>query len=126
MTVMYLGLSFARPDYIVARYNVDHTTVMSAHNVKYLCSLSVDAAPAIADLTKDQLKPLENDENDYYLRYYYGKEDVFSGGETDKVRIVRNYFKEVHKRYGKMTWRTFNYSKARAASYWKNRNWRSE
>ncbi len=126
VTVMYLCLSFARPDYVVARYNVDHTKIMSAHNVKYLCSLSVDAAPAIADLTKDQLEELENDDEGYFFRHYFGDEDYYANDEINKVRIVRSYFKDVNEKFGDMTWRTFNYSRARAASYWKNKNWKAE
>lgn len=43
--VCYLVLAFARPDYLVARYN---TVCMEDTDYKYLMSLSTDASPALA------------------------------------------------------------------------------
>ena len=43
--VSYLVLAFARPDYLVARYN---TVCMEDTDYKYLMSLSADASPALA------------------------------------------------------------------------------
>ena len=49
--VLYIGLSLARPDAIVAEYNIAHTENMKEEDVYYLLTrLSADAAPAIADM----------------------------------------------------------------------------
>ena len=45
MTVLYIGLSFAHPDYWIAKYNLTHEKRTDFH---YLTELSADAAPVLA------------------------------------------------------------------------------
>lgn len=47
VTVCYLGLSFAHPDYWIARYNVARMEAEVAPDFDYLKSLSADAAPVL-------------------------------------------------------------------------------
>ena len=44
VAVLYLGLSFARPDLIIAKVNLAQET---GQDYAYLCSLSADAAPVL-------------------------------------------------------------------------------
>jgi hypothetical protein len=47
VTVCYLGLSFAHPDYWIAKYNVSHQNKAIAMDSGYLRDLSADAAPVL-------------------------------------------------------------------------------
>ena len=49
VTVFYIALSFSRPDYFIARYNISQmlSDPGSRHDTRYLTNLSADAAPAI-------------------------------------------------------------------------------
>ena len=47
VTVCYLGLSFAHPDYWIAKYNVSHQNKEIAMDSGYLRDLSADAAPVL-------------------------------------------------------------------------------
>ena len=47
VTVCYLGLSFAHPDYWIAKYNVSHQNKLIAMDAGYLRDLSADAAPVL-------------------------------------------------------------------------------
>jgi len=47
VTVCYLGLSFAHPDYWIAKYNVSHQNKVIAMDSGYLRDLSADAAPVL-------------------------------------------------------------------------------
>jgi len=47
VTVCYLGLSFARPDYWIAKYNISQMNSVIAMDTGYLLDLSADAAPVL-------------------------------------------------------------------------------
>ena len=47
VTVCYLVLSFAHPDYWIAKYNVSHQSKVIAMDAGYLRDLSADAAPVL-------------------------------------------------------------------------------
>ncbi len=47
VTVCYLGLSFAHPDYWIAKYNMSHQNKVIAMDAGYLRDLSADAAPVL-------------------------------------------------------------------------------
>ena len=46
--VCYIFLSFSKPDYVIARYNL-----VNGADYNYLSRLSADAAPAILDTSKN-------------------------------------------------------------------------
>ncbi len=48
ISVFYVALAFARPDAVIARYNLTHESI-SHSDLHYLQSLSVDAAPALLE-----------------------------------------------------------------------------
>lgn len=58
ISVFYLGFAWMKPDYVIAKYNVEHDT--SPIEVRYmnldLCFLSADAAPAILMMEDGRLR----------------------------------------------------------------------
>lgn len=54
VTVFYIVLAFARPDYQIARYNLAHGDRAAQIQKMYLCELSVDAAPAVASMMENE------------------------------------------------------------------------
>ncbi len=49
VTVLYLGLAYARPDYLIASYNLNEQHIGGNVDYRYLRSLSADAMPAFAE-----------------------------------------------------------------------------
>ena len=83
VTVFYIGLSFAHPDYWIARYNLNpaHLDYLNEYDVhdsqKYLSSLSADAAPILLNKeTNPYLRQnMVGDEQLSWLHWYYYKVD---------------------------------------------------
>ena len=71
VTVCYLGLSFAHPDYWIAKYNVSHQSKVIAMDSGYLRDLSADAAPVLVP--------------------YFGMKEADSRWNTDDVVSVRKF-----------------------------------
>lgn len=90
VSVFYLGFAWARPDYGIAAYNVAHMTAENEHEtIKYLVrNLSEDAAPIVAQL---------------------------EGEYAEKQK--EEYFYEISLRGKNMSFRTYNFSLARALKY---------
>ena len=63
ISVFYLGFAWIKPDYVIARYNVEHGACQGEEGLGYFAALSSDAAPAVAGL-----KDLEK--RDELLRRY--------------------------------------------------------
>lgn len=96
VSVMYIGLSFSRPDTIVARYNIEHTQDMAAADVEYIIyNTSLDAAPEIA---KINLNNLDNSGGDLL----YLEEEMYS------------YFQRISVENEGIYLRKANYSRIRA------------
>lgn len=57
----YFVLSFMRPDYVIASYNISQMDRITAEDVTYLTYLSTDAVPALADIDEDQLGEAESE-----------------------------------------------------------------
>lgn len=87
ISAAYLVLSWSRPDFIIAKYNCRHVTEWSYQDIYYITHLSADAAPEVAKLKGNPI-----DEHDYVDRFF---------GRNDK----------------NMSWRTFNFSYAKAKRY---------
>ena len=77
VTVFYIGLAFARPDYQIARYNLTHGDRGAQIQEGYLSLLSVDAAPAVASLAEDQEAKTQL-LKEYLNRYEYWTGDGLS------------------------------------------------
>ena len=72
VTVFYIVLSFSRPDYWIARYNLEqeHLTYLDGYDIynnqSYLSTLSADAAPI---LLNDKYNFYIKEANDYIHEY---------------------------------------------------------
>ena len=94
ITVFYIGLSFAHPDYWIARYNLDstHLDYLNEYDIhdsqRYLSNLSADAAPILLnEETNPYLRQnMTDDEELAWLRRYRNKIDYLS-----KNMHVRNF-----------------------------------
>ena len=94
VTVFYIGLSFAHPDYWIARYNLNpaHLDYLDEYDVydsqKYLSRLSADAAPILLDEeTNPYLRQSDaGDEELSWLYWYHNKVDILS-----KNMHIRNF-----------------------------------
>ncbi|MDE6530567.1 MAG: DUF4173 domain-containing protein, partial [Lachnospiraceae bacterium] len=49
VTILYLGLAYARPDYMIASYNLNEQHIHGKVDWRYLRRLSADAVPAVAE-----------------------------------------------------------------------------
>jgi len=78
-------ISFGRMDYVIAKYNINANEYMTSDNFNYLTYLSLDATPAIAELSVDRLLvDQENNEYDY-------EEDMKENYKLYFQRIVNEY-----------------------------------
>lgn len=87
VSVGYLVLAWSKPDFIIADYNVHHGAEISQVELIYLSDLSADAAPVLRELQKQP-----EFKNNMNLIYYFN-------------RINKD-----------MSWRTYNFSYAKALS----------
>ena len=85
--IAYMILSFGRMDYVIAKYNINANEYITLYNFMYLTELSLDAAPAIAELSEERL--VEGKEDGAY--YYDHSEDI----KTE----YREYFKRIKNEY---------------------------
>ncbi len=93
VTVFYLIFSFGHPDYWIAKYNLSMMEdEMNYADVSYLCSLSLDAAPALAEC--------------------HPGHDHSDGKYWCEACELENYFEEVEDT--EVNIRTFNLSKYQA------------
>lgn len=106
----YILLSFARPDRLIAEYNLRHWESVSVWDVQYiLYGLSDDAAPVIAKM--DGRKIAEDDKSS-------GEEEFGPacrfGWDTTVEQEVRNYFYDIVDRYKNISVRELNLAKVQA------------
>ena len=127
VTIFYLCLSFAHPDYWIARYNLDpaHLDYLDSYDIHdnqdYLSSLSADAAPILL-----------NDEINFYIKEINDKirqegfpesyEDVEiylnrQEGEVEELSWIRLYYLKIDALADNMHFRSFNFSVYNAAKY---------
>lgn len=95
-SVLYIALSFAHPDYIIAKYDISHINTVQSNDfdLKYLVSnMSCDAAPAMYAFAEEieghgyDGNASENTKNDMYLQSYF--HDV--SYEYDKYDGIREF-----------------------------------
>lgn len=112
----YILFSFARPDRVIAEYNLQHMETVSMWDIEYmLYGLSDDAAPVIAELDVEKLVDYGKADRD--TASYDG--DVYSAGVgiTGEQELT-NYFHYIADQYKCLSVRELNLSKlqARAAA----------
>lgn len=121
VTIFYITLSFARPDYLIAKINISALSQKESQadgfflgdrnvDMDYLIRLSADAVPVIAPVIAD----MEGDNTvlvkkwkrnlqgvrDYYERYVYGMAQAMNVKEVERLKAT--------------DFRTYNLSRARA------------
>ena len=129
VTLFYLVLSFSRPDYWIARYNLNpfHLEYLDDYdtldNKKYLCTLSADAAPILLNKKYNPYLQSASDyldtdnalENwDYTLRYYEQDED---NSILDGLTWFHGYYEDMQILSENMHIRNFNFSVYHAKKY---------
>ena len=129
VTVFYIGLSFAHPDYWIAKYNLDpaHLDYLNEYDVydsqKYLSRLSADAAPVL----------LDKDKNPYLREIIIGQvdadlllknwddvlefDDDISTYVTEGLSWLHSYYDKMDRLSAKMHIRNFNFSVYAAGKY---------
>ena len=108
----YIAFALAKPDRLVASYNIDHMDKVSLQDMYYLTeSLSDDATPVIAKkLTKDKLinwediKDSLNEDGYDEQGYYYEVPE----------KLLHTYYLGVCDRHEKLTFRTWNLARYQA------------
>lgn len=123
VTVCYLVLSFAHPDYWIARCNVANmgnaqSTFFDAdayEDYGYMTRLSADAAPALAPLLEEEgftmeqaAKGVRVEGNDYQFDSYY---ELYGGWRSDEESWGYYYLRNICESYYDMGIRSFNLSK---------------
>lgn len=113
----YILFSFARPDRVIAEYNLKHMEKVSMYDVQYLLyCLSDDAAPVAAELDLERIVDFSRNPDGETAG------DRYSGGvEVTDEQILINYFYAVADRYKNLSFRELNLSKlqaGRAAEKW--------
>lgn len=127
VTVCYLLLSFARPDYWIARFNVanmgdnknEFFDADAYQDFGYLSRLSADAAPALAEYFAKEGFAMEDAEKGVkererweagesgYLSYY----DLYGGWRDEEDSWGYYYLGRIYESYDRMGIRSFNLSK---------------
>lgn len=105
----YILLSFAKPDRLIAEYNLRQWETVSLYDVQYiLYGLSDDAAPVIA---KMGVEKTADDEMDNGGEAESGRKFEWN---SNMEQEVRNYFYRVAGRYQCMSARELNFAKLKA------------
>ncbi|HHT96766.1 MAG TPA: DUF4173 domain-containing protein [Clostridiales bacterium] len=52
--ISYLIFGFIKPDYIIAKYNISHMETIKIEDMNYILDLSLDAVPALENITEEQ------------------------------------------------------------------------
>lgn len=127
VTVFYIGLSFAHPDYWIARYNLDPTHLDYLDNYdtndskKYLSRLSADAAPVLLDKGKNPYLP-EGFDYTTANEIVQNRDDVTRDYDeeysvTQELAWIHRYCAKIEELSEDMYIRNFNFSVHTAGKY---------
>ncbi len=98
VAVWFICLGFSRPEYCVAKYNLEKATTCSDVDYRYICGLGRDAAPAIYDAAVNHASEI------YHYYPYDNKDDGFTG--TDEYfcfqASAKRFFNYKSVNYGSM------------------------
>lgn len=129
VTVFYIGLSFAHPDYWIAKYNLDpaHLDYLNEYDAydsqRYLSNLSADAAPVLLDKNKNPYLReiiIGQADADLLLKNW---DDVLKSDEdisayvTEGLSWLHSYYDKMERLSKKMHIRNFNFSIYTAGKY---------
>lgn len=111
VSVMYIGFSFARPDVIIARYDIAQWKNTDKQDFFYLMyeTMSIDAAPEIAkiDLDDKEWALIENEYlkqtmYNYFLNISINNENIYfrkANYSRIRAKLAADQFLEEHKDY---------------------------
>ncbi len=105
VTILYMGLAFSHPDYIIASVNVQKTTV----DYKYLNQLSADAAPVLIPYLKEN--GLQAAPSGYDLDYRTVTTAAAAQQSEAFLRYGESYLEKIGEMEQKMGVRNFNVSR---------------
>lgn len=98
----YILFSFAKPDRLIAEYNISHMESVSEQDLYYMIyGLSDDAAPALAKLNPEKIVV----------------QDVYADHEEIERQVrqeLRSYFNNISHKYDELSLRQLNLSKIQA------------
>ena len=129
VTIFYIGLSFAHPDYWIAKYNLNPARLdyLNEYDVydsqRYLSRLSADAAPVLLDKSKNPYLReiiIGQADADLLLKNW---DDVLESDEdisayvTEGLSWLHSYYDKMERLSGKMHIRNFNFSIYAAGKY---------
>lgn len=92
VTILYLGLAYARPDYLIASYNLNEQHINGNVDYRYLRRLSADAMPAIVEAIERE----EDGEFSGNFDYIYTIED-FEESSLRGFNFSRYYGQHHHR-----------------------------
>lgn len=122
VTICYLVFAFMKPDYVIAKYNLNHMAekakvteedIYYYQDMNYIFSLSTDAMPAVKDFIEDgSIKHYSKEDQENLLsalEYYVNENDVSDDKENQSIRdfnISRNIAKkDIEYIKGIMNWK---------------------
>ncbi|MCM1271889.1 MAG: DUF4173 domain-containing protein [Ruminococcus flavefaciens] len=127
VTVFYIGLSFAHPDYWIARYNLNETQLDDKNDYdiydskNYLSELSADAAPILLDQNKNQYLSqavfASFASGEYAEKMHGNVRHVEKNHAGQEVGWIYNYYCKIKGLSNRMHVRNFNFSVYRAGKY---------
>lgn len=104
----YILLSLAKPDRLIAEYNLRHWETVSLWDVQYiLYGLSDDAAPVIAKMGEKKTAEDESSEEESGIACEVG-------WNKNAEQEIRNYFYYIEDRYKDISVRELNLAKVQA------------
>ena len=107
--VCYIFLSFSKPDYVIARYNL-----VNGADYNYLSRLSADAAPAILDTSKN---PYLTSVEDMLKKTSVDEDGNYNTDDYYKLYWMKSYYCKMENQTKEMGIRNFNFSRYRAGKY---------
>lgn len=124
VTVLYLALAFARPDYIIARVNVSNALTEGLDGSKYtdrkpyedysyLCRLSADAAPVLVPFLQQLDYYMEAFNEEDPAAYAWEMNDSW-GDRSDLDSFGYYWMRDMKETTETPGWRTFNVSRYKA------------
>jgi hypothetical protein len=121
VTILYIGLAFSHPDYLVAKYNLEYS-IKQPVDEKYLSELSADAAPVILPYLKEQGYDISLILGDSVGKHVGGetnrKKDAYWLRERDQKtadgKWWHRYLDKLQQEYQEQSIRSFNLSRYRA------------
>lgn len=111
VTICYLALSFAHPDYFIARYNLVRDC-----DREYLCGLSADAAPVILNPSFD---PYLTDVKDMPEKTAADQDGSYDADSYYEYNWLESYYRKMEAHTKAMGIRNFNFSWYQAEKYMK-------